>query len=500
MSRHHLISAILAGTALVITGAVFVYFAKSESESVPSSIPREPQPQTDAWVELPCPKELLKLAQVPAHKRKAQCGRLSVPEAEGETRRTVEIGVVRLTPRDGAAKKPLLFLAGGPGDAFSYYLEKRLPAFGALAKGREILIVDQRGTGQGKPLLKCKRELKTREQLDSCFREWRADLDPGSFNTVQSARDLARVLDYHKIDKVAVYGVSYGTRLALAFSELYPARSERVLLDSPVAYVDVLSDAAKNAQAALTRVLSACHDEARCKAAFPTSFDGLITLVEAMDREGDGSAASNSGNDFLYALSKLSLHPGVLPYVPYLIERARQGDQELPNKLREASSSYQSSLGLHLSVQCAEFFAHTSPAAIRKGEEGVNPAFRRAFSTASYEDQCADWAVPPLPPPRAPENLDVPVLVVSGAFDPVTPPEYGALLQKALPRSRHVTIRSVAHGAVLSACGALVGSGFMEGGLDASLPSCVDAKLTFETGPPDETRLQQILHEIRYRL
>lgn len=494
MSRHHLISAFSAVTALVITGAVF-YFSKGAPEPVPVAPPLKTPTEKQLWTELPCPKALTKLAAAPAHKRKAACGRLRVPELYGQERRMVEVGVVRLIPEDGAAKKPLLFLAGGPGDAFSYNLEKRLPAFGVLAKSREILIIDQRGTGQSKPVLQCKRELKTREQLDSCFREWRADLDPGAFNTQQSARDLARVLDHHKIDKVAVYGVSYGTRLALAFAELYPERSERVLLDSPVAFVDVLSESAKNAQAALLFVMEACHNAPSCKAAFPTTFEGLIQLVERLDGESAGS-----GNDFLYSLSKLSLHPGVLPYVPYLIDQALKGDQEVLNKLRQASSTYQSSFGLHLSVQCAEFFAHTSKEAILKGEEGASPVFRRAFSTSSYKDQCAGWAVPPLPRPRAPDKLDVPVLLVSGAFDPVTPPEYGALLSKVLPRSRHVTIRAASHGAVLGSCGALVGSGFMEGGLDAALPACVEEKPAFELGPPDAKRLQQIVHEIRYRL
>src|SRR5690606_30550957 len=141
-----------------------------------------------------------------------------------------------------------------------------------------------------------------------------------------------------------------------------------------------------------------------------------------------GQGQSSAGNDFLFSLSKFALHPSVLPYVPYLIDRAQKGDPTVLNKLRQASSTYRSSLGLHLSVQCAEFFAHTSPTAIKAAEEGVSPAFRRAFSTVSYEAQCAGWAVPPLPRPRAPEKLDVPVLVMSGAFDPVTPPEYGAAL------------------------------------------------------------------------
>lgn len=494
MSRHHLISAFLAAAALVITGAVFFF---SKESSTPADV--QPQPNAaapeEAWTEVPCSARLTRLAAAPAHKRTAQCGRLLVPESEGQQRRSLEIGVIRLVPTEGSRKPPLLFLAGGPGDAFSPHLEKRLPAFGALSKGREILIVDQRGTGQGKPLLDCKREIKTRERLESCFREWRADLDPSAYNTKQSARDLKRVLDHHQLDKVAIYAVSYGTRLALAFAELFPERAERILLDSPVAYVDVLSEAAKNAQAALTRVIETCQGEETCNSTFQVSFEGLVSTVEAMDKKRAGS-----GNDFLYDLSKLALHPGVLPYVPYLMDRAKQGDFQLLSQLRSGFSMYQSSLGLHLSVQCAEFFAHTTKEAIEKGEEQVSPVFRRAFSTASYQDQCSGWAVPALPLPRAPQELDVPVLVVSGTHDPATPLAYGALVQAALPRSRHVTVKAVAHGAVLSSCGALVGSGFMEGGLDAALPTCVDEPLVFETEPPEKARLQEIIHQIRYRL
>jgi pimeloyl-ACP methyl ester carboxylesterase len=439
---------------------------------------------------------LTQLAASPAHKRRAQCGVLRVPETEGENRRSLEISVTRLIPLDTkAAKAPLLFLAGGPGDAFSSDLEKRLPAFGALAQGREILIVDQRGTGQGKPLLECKREIRTRELLDGCYHEWRADLDPGAYNTQESARDLGRVLDHHRIDQVAVYGVSYGTRLALAFAGMFRQRTERIILDSPVAYRDVLAEAAQSSQQAIERVLEACQKEKDCGSKLQVSFKSLMETVATMDGKKPGS-----GNKFLYSLSKLALHPGVLPYVPYLVERAGQGDTELLDQLRAGFSAYQSSYGLHLSVQCAEFFAHTTPDAIARGEEKVSPVFRKAFSTASYQEQCAGWAVPPLPMPRAPEKLDVPVLVVSGALDPVTPPEYGASLQAALPRSRHVTIQSVAHGAVLTSCGALVGSGFMEGGLDAALPNCIEDKIAFESAPPDAARRAQIIHEIRYRL
>lgn len=493
MSRHHLLPALL-GTALVITGAVFFVSRGGSEKSAAMPLPEASAPKTP-WTEVPCPAQLTKLAKAPAHKKKAQCGRLRVPESEGESRRSIEVGVVRLVPLKDSGKNPLLLLAGGPGDAFSPHLAKRLPAFGALAQGREILIIDQRGTGNGKPVLDCRREPETREQLDNCYRKWRADLDPGAYNTTESARDVARVLEHHDIDKVAIYGVSYGTRLALAFAELFPAHTERILLDSPVAFEDVLARAAKNGEAALARLIEACQEEDSCESAFQISFEGLIQTVEAMDKRRD-----RAGSDFLLTLSKLALHPGVLPYVPYLMDRAGKGDFKLLNRFRDGFSTYQSSLGLHLSVQCAEFFAHTTPSAIAAFEQQVSPAFRRALSTESYVDQCAGWAVPPRPLPQAPEMLDVPVLVVSGAFDPVTPPEYGASVDAKLPRSRHVVIDSVAHGAALTPCGALLGSGFLERGLDAALPSCVADKLEFETEPPDAVRLAHIVNEIRYRL
>lgn len=494
MSRHHLV-ALAAGAALVLIGAVF-FASREEPDAAPVQAPTRPvDPAVKRWTEEPCPPKLVRVLKTRAHKRTPRCGRLWVPESE-DARRSIEVGVIRLIPDGGGAKSPLLMLPGGPGDAFSHNLDQRLPTFAPLAKDREILIVDQRGTGRGKPVLECKRTVKTREHLDSCFRKWRADLDPNAYNTTQSARDLSRVLEHHRIEKVAVYAVSYGTRLAVEFAKLFPDKVERLLLDSPVPYrTDVLAQAAKNAEEALGRILVVCHQDAACREAFPITTERLVEIAEEME-----SREPDSGSDFLHALSKLSLHPDVIPYVPLLVAQVERGEGQLLRDLREGFSTYQSSFGLHLSVQCSEFFAHTTPEAIRRGESSVAAPFRNAFTTASYEDQCSGWAVAPRPELKPPEGLSVPVLVVSGALDPATPPEYGAAVKEVFPTSRHIVIDSVSHGAVFSSCGALVGRGFFEGGLESALPECVEEKPKFELGQPNESRIAQIVHQVRYRL
>ncbi len=494
MSRHHLI-ALAAGTALVLTGAVFFAF-RSTPDAAPAQASKSATPPSkEPWTDEPCPPNLVTVVESRAHQRTPKCGKLWVPELD-DSRRSIEVGVVRLIPKDGGSRSPLLLLPGGPGDAFSPDLHKRLPIFAPLAAGREILIVDQRGTGSSKPLLDCKRSLKTQEHLESCFREWRADLDPDAFNTSQSARDVARVLEYHGIEKVAVYAVSYGTRLAVEFAKLFPNKIERLLLDSPVPYeTDVLAHAAKNAQEAFSKILAACQGDESCASAFPADLERLVGIVEEMDKKRAGT-----GTDFLHDLSKLALHPAVIPYVPLIVAQAGRGETALLDELRKGFSEAISPLGLHLSVQCAELFAHTTPSDIERVELTLAPPFRRAFSVTSYEQQCKGWAVASRPKLKPPSDLQVPVLVVSGALDPATPPEYGASVQQDFPLSRHVVVQSVAHGAVLSSCGALVGRGFLEGGLDSALPKCVEEKVKFEQVAPDKTRISEIIHQVRYRL
>lgn len=483
-------------TALVTTGAVFFVMLRGPAPQEPKHDAITASPKAH-WIASECEPSLARAALALAEKRRAVCGHVRAPETKN-SRRSVEIAVVRLI-LENPTKVPLLFVAGGPGDAFSYKLEERLKYFTPLAAGREIVVIDQRGTGQSRPLLECTSTPKSQADLARCFTEWSADVDLGSFNTIQSAADLALVLENQELEKVAVYGVSYGTHLALTFAQDYPARVEALLLDSPISRKqDVLAQAAEMAQAGFQKIVAACRDNEACARRFEISLESISEVALQMNER-----SADSGTDWVYALSKLSLSPKVPGLVPLLVEQAKSGDVSLMNKLREGFSGYSSSLGLHLSIQCAEFLATTSVAKIKARETAVKEPFREAFSALAYGEQCRTWRVPAEPPPQIRERLTVPTLILSGAHDPVTPPEYGQEVLQELAEGHQIVIQSVSHAAALSDCGAQVGALFFDEGLLAlrgRLPACVGAPLGFFESPPDAEQVAQMVHDIRYRL
>src|SRR5690606_10521263 len=173
MSRHHLWAILMAVTALVITGAVFFVMHHEPSPQKPMHVNKDELPEA-GWQDFPCEPLLIQAAEALTEKRRALCGHIVVPEGTN-SRRHVEIAAVRLIP-ENPTNAPLLFIAGGPGDAFSYRLEERLRYFTPLARGREILVVDQRGTGQSRPLLECTPAPKSSADLTRCFTEWSADV------------------------------------------------------------------------------------------------------------------------------------------------------------------------------------------------------------------------------------------------------------------------------------------------------------------------------------
>src|SRR5690606_28591928 len=215
MRWRHLAVALVAASALVGTGAVFL-FPKGRAVDKADSPGDDPRGKEAAFVVLPCEADLLRLIERPVFDRRAVCAKMKVPLTPA-AKRTIELGVFRLIPRKPTSRAPVLLLAGGPGDSFSPHLDKRLTYLLPLARDREILIIDQRGTGAGRPSRDCEEKLREKEDLARCFDEWNTDLDVAAFSTENSVRDIAAVLAALEMQRIAIVSVSYGTRLASAF-------------------------------------------------------------------------------------------------------------------------------------------------------------------------------------------------------------------------------------------------------------------------------------------
>ncbi|MFN7777630.1 MAG: alpha/beta fold hydrolase [Betaproteobacteria bacterium] len=406
--------------------------------------------------------------------REVRCGRIEVPEnPAAPTARTLTIhfAVVPALAKN-KAPDPLFVLAGGPGQAAMGVAGQMQPVLAKLNARRDIVYVDQRGTGRSNaltcetserlvPLAEAMDHRRAVARLAECVAKLPADTR--QYATWIAMRDLDGVRAALGAEQINLWGASYGTRAALDYLRQFPQHVRSVVLDG-VAPPDMVLPAsfAVDADAALTRLIEHCERDARCKARHPSlgaDIDRLLAAaaqgasVEIADpltgkRETvrlDRLLATNLLRAPLYA-------PALAAVLPQAVAAAGGGDYAplatLSLALAGAVTRNFADV-MHFAVVCAEDLP-------RLTAEQVEAARRTRFGTESvdfYRAACA--AVPSRPAPaefyRLP-NADVPVLLLSGGADPATPPRHGEGVAKALPRARHLAAPNVGHGVSAQGC------------------------------------------------
>jgi len=380
----------------------------------------------------------------------AECGYLVVPEDPHLHRgRSIRLHVVvlrALEPRTGAA--PLFHLEGGPGVAAStaaiaFYLGPGR----RYRRYRDVVLVDQRGTGRSHPL-RCP-EIERRSALDDQYRVedvaacrarlvQRADL--GHYGTANAADDLDRVraaLGYERID---LWALSYGTQLAQVYLRSFPGRVRRAVLAgvAPLDFPTPLPHAV-NAQRVLDRLFEQCGADPACDAAYPTlhaSWETVLARVSA------GAIPGLRRGPFGEAVRRLLETTTQQRRLPYLIDRAARGDvSPLLQSLRALRDP--TAEGLYLSVACAEGTLRIAEEDVRSFTAGTFVGDHRVRNQLSA---CRRWPVRPVPRTFfAPPGSGAAVLILSGEMDATTPPAYARRVCAAL-RCHLVSFPLLAHG------------------------------------------------------
>ncbi|MEJ8568149.1 alpha/beta hydrolase [Elongatibacter sediminis] len=428
----------------------------------------------------------------------AECGWYSVAENPAEPEgRQIRLHVARVPARGRSAKPdPLVFLAGGPGQAAT---EAWLIVAGALHKvneDRDILLVDQRGTGQSNPLRCPSMDLEealaldwehledtTRNCLDSL------DGDPRFYTTTIAMQDYDQVRAALGYEQVNLFGVSYGTRAAQVYLRQFPDRVRTVILDSVVPQTLALgTEHAEKLDEALGRVLEGCADDAACRSAYP---DARLRLAELMQRLDESPATvtidhPSTGQPHTMEFDREMLAATIrfLTYaaetqalLPLLIHEAGTTDDfsRLASQLLITAGSLTESIaqGMELSVVCAEDFPwFPSP---DEGRDGTEYLLGDSMMRAS-RIQCSIWPTGEVPDGfHDPVESDVPALLLSGEYDPVTPPEYGDSVQAHLSNSLHLVARGQGHSVTGKGCLGDLVSEFIASASPAELDtSCIE--------------------------
>lgn len=367
---------------------------------------------------------------------------------------------------------PLFLLAGGPGQSATALAGSVSPLFARLNNRRDLVLVDQRGTGRSAPL-ECDdpRHQTVAEQADperqlALLRQCREQLqklphgDLRFFTTPIAMQDLDAVRRELGAERINLVGASYGTRAGLDYLRQFPKAVRRVVLDG-VAPPDMVLPASfsTDGQAAFESMLSGCEADATCTrlapglrgkwAAWLKGLPQAVTVLHPLS--GQPESFTLTRDMALQAVRGALYSPVLAQALPVAIHDATQGRLQALLTLASGLSARKGmaiAAGMHFSVVCAEDVPRLAQSTDTLGADFGDQGARL------YQRVCADWPRGELP--AAFYTLPVstaPVMLLSGGLDPATPPRHGARVAQALgAQARHVVVPHAGHGVMSLGC------------------------------------------------
>jgi pimeloyl-ACP methyl ester carboxylesterase len=405
----------------------------------------------------------------------ARCGTLAVAEnAAAPNGRSITLRFVVVPPRHGPEREPVFAIAGGPGQSAIDAYRGGLANDGFLSYAnadRAIVLLDQRGAGASSPL-PCDlvgdtttmfAYLFSPSVVQRCRKTLSATHDLNAYGTNAAVDDLDALRRSLGYGKIVLYAGSYGTDASLVYIRRHEASvSAAVLLGVAPPSLLLPLPFPRGAQHALDDLIAACNGDADCKRNFPnfaTEFAGMI------QRSKTGGIAVEGGRISFEVLADAMRHvmydAYTASYLPLIVHRFASGDvAPLAKIVTFTSKGIAGSLdmGMNLSITCAESMPFISPRQAALASQGT------FMGTSRYDAQrtaCSIWNVRPVAAAfLSPVRSSVPVLLIGGADDPATPPQFGARVLTGLPNGRQILIPGAGHDTT-SACTTKIESDFL---------------------------------------
>ncbi len=419
----------------------------------------------------------LQPCELPGIKAKTKCGSLEVFENRStRTGRKISIKVL-VVPATGPTRlpDPLFYFAGGPGSSAIEDAQGVANELATINEQRDLVFVDQRGTGGSNPL-NCKlfdpKQPQSYfgyffplEDVKKCREELASKADLTLYTTPIAMDDIDDVRAALGYDRINTIGGSYGTRAALVYLRQHEKNVRTTVLQGVAPTNDYMPlDFARRNERALKGVLAECEADQACRNAFPklredTQAALARLLQKPVDVElpsTDSTGASNydvvvkmqlSRDLAAEAIRYMLYNPTPAANVPFVLHQAGNGNF---GPIAQAALNYRQQIvatgsnGMYLSVTCAE---DTPWIKDGEGERLAENTFLGDYRVKQQREACALW-------PRAAISTDyaepvrskVPVLILTGEWDPVTPPSNGDAVAKYLSNSLHVVVPHGAHG------------------------------------------------------
>ncbi len=427
--------------------------------------------QTSSAVRQNGSKLVLSDCQIQGFNGKTKCGTLDVYENRVTRKgRKISLKIV-LIPATGEKREPdpFVYFAGGPGGSATEDAGGLARAFPRILEHRDMLFVDQRGTGGSHPL-NCKfydpADAQTflgyffpLEDVKKCREQLEANSDLKLYTTTIAADDMNEIRAALGYEQLNLFGGSYGTRAALTYLKRHSKHVRTATLQgiSPTDHL-MPSDFPQQTERALQGVLTECLADKACSEAFPNIKEettavlaelikGPVEVEIQKPNSSDRVKVKLSRDLVAEAIRYMLYSPVPASRVPLILHLASQGNYA---PLARTAIQYRRNLvaggsnGMYLSVTCAEDLPWIKPG---EGERLAANTFLGDYRLRQQREACALW-------PRAeierdypkPVKSDVPVLILTGQWDPVTPPSNGDRIAKTLTNSLHVVVPSGAHG------------------------------------------------------
>jgi pimeloyl-ACP methyl ester carboxylesterase len=456
---------LLSGLFLILPGSLFAQ----------SSSPAEPFTFESA----PCMFDGVDLGPVSMSPEDLgfECGYVTVPEQHSDpSGPTIRLPVAIRQAIDLNAKPDPLFLAqGGPGGSAFELFSLTLPNT-PIAQERDIVIFNQRGTVYAEPELVCT-ELREAlphllilppeegdpqyiKLLGNCYQRLQNDgINLSAFNSLENAADVDAIRRALGYDEYNFYGVSYGTLLGLHLMQNHPDHLRSVILDSVVPpQINFILQAGRSENRIYDELFGACNQNPTCAAQYPNLENRFWAVVEQLNQTpttisiihpdtGEQIDVYLNG-DILLDILYMSLYvPGNYATFPKIIDNLEAGDfvyleQIAPLFLFDDTFSE----GMYYAIVCAED-ADFDPNEADLNDLQPQLASRIGYELQAMQDSCALWPVDQLPPDiDDPVVSDIPTLLLSGRFDPITPPAFAAAAANTLENGYNIVDPLASHG------------------------------------------------------
>lgn len=425
--------------------------------------------QAECWFEIPDGVEV-------------ECGFLSVPENRAEPNGTeidLAVAIFKSTSAN-PEPDPIVYLEGGPGgNALQQVPLAFTDRFATFLDTRDFIMFDQRGTGYSRPSFGCDeytklafdtldQELTTEEStelfveaLTQCHeRLAQSGADFSQYNSMTSAADLVDLRNALGYDEWNLYGISYGTRLALTAMREYPEGIRSVILDSTRPTQADETSTPADIDRALEQLFAGCAADEDCNSSYPNLKQTFYDLVDRLNETPATGQATNpmdgqvydivlNGDSLLGVIAQALYITDVIPLLPKAIYAASEGlDYGLLIRLalNSALQNEYISYGMFFAVRCNEEVVFNTPEEISEADDSF-PQQGGVFDLGYFNDLCPVFEAGSAPEiENEPVTSDIPALVLAGQYDPATPPDDGRDAAQTLSNGYFFEFPGLGHG------------------------------------------------------